>query len=190
MDKAKLISIVLSPHLFSVFIAYLYWKELLCLGGMIQLIAMIFFVSVLPFIFILIDRLRGKIDIFVTKRKDRPKYYLLTLLSYQLGSLFSLITKAQPYILFYICYTVVGISLLIFNNLTKISVHAAGIAGPTTMMWFLFNSHYYILYLLLIPVAWSRIKLNAHTFIQIISGTLVAPIVTLISLMFFNSLGF
>lgn len=86
--------------------------------------------------------IRGKTDIFVSKREERMKYYILTLFSYFLGLMFLNILDIDTYNLLFLTNIFVGILLFIQNTRYKISIHAADIAGPTTLLVAVYDSHF------------------------------------------------
>lgn len=50
-----------------------------------------------------------------------------------------------------------------------------------TFVVLFFGFAYSLLYLLLIPVAWARLKMKAHTRAQVILGAMVAVLVTFLT---------
>jgi membrane-associated phospholipid phosphatase len=76
-----------------------------------------------------------------------------------------------------------GTLFLFFINLYwKISIHAMGIAGPTTVLVFVFGYWGVLLGLLLLPVIWSRVYLKKHTVAQAITGGILGFVLTAIML--------
>jgi hypothetical protein len=79
----------------------------------------------------------------------------------------------------------VGTLFLFFINLYwKISIHTMGIAGPTTVLVFVFGYWGALLGLLLPPVIWSRVYLKKHTVAQAITGAILGFVLTAIALSF------
>jgi len=183
-EIARAISLILSPNMYSLVICTIYW----CLkdfeGGLYAWFMLSFSISLLPFLFIYYDTRRGKIDIFVSKREERTKYFILTLSSYILGFLMLNIFGITVYNILLLTYFLVGITLFIQNTRYKVSVHAAGIGGPTTMLVLEFDSYFWLLYLTLLPVMWSRLKMKAHSLTQLVSGTITSIAITFIVLLF------
>ncbi len=179
MKLEDAISLALSPYTFSIVVIAIYWRELGYLGGGAAVAIAVATISLAPLAIVLYDTLKGRTDLFVSRREARPKYYLLTLLSYMVGVVASLALGLRPYIPLYACYFSVGITLFAINFRWKISVHTAGVAGPTVMLAYLFSPIYLAFLLLLVPVAWARCKLRAHTLAQVVGGSVVAIAVTL-----------
>ena len=69
-------------------------------------------------------------------------------------------------------------ALLSFVFKFKTSGHTCGVSGPIAMLVYCFGPVYLVLYLMLIPIFVSSLKLKRHTVIQLIAGCLV-PIAAL-----------
>jgi membrane-associated phospholipid phosphatase len=70
----------------------------------------------------------------------------------------------------------------------KISVHASGIAGPSTALIYAFGVMAAPLLLLALPVAWARVKLGAHTILQVALGVLLTILITWIQMRVYLSI--
>jgi len=136
------------------------------------------FLSVFPVIKIIIDARKGKVDLDVQDREKRPRYFLYAMASHLTGALISLYLGSVFLFGFIISYFFVTLSLLIGNHYTKVSVHTSGVVGPITFLIFAVNYNFIILYTLVFPVLWARIKLNAHTFIQTLLGIAFSVVTT------------
>ncbi len=176
---ATLLSLMISPQLYGGLIAcYLWWY---CgLGGLEALVMLVLTQTVLPLAPILLDTYWGKTDIFVTEREKRWKYYILTTASYVLGIAYLAWRGLDVYMPLYISYIVLALVLALITLKWKISVHTAGIAGPTTLLVYFVGFNMALLYLLLIPVSWARHKLKAHTPAQLIAGAFLSTVLTAI----------
>jgi membrane-associated phospholipid phosphatase len=64
----------------------------------------------------------------------------------------------------------------------KISIHAAGIAGPTTGLIYGIGVWAAVFFTLLVPVGWARVRLKAHTPLQMLAGGLVTIAATWIQM--------
>lgn len=139
------------------------------------------FLTILPIAPIALNVIKGDIDVFVSDRKRRPKFYLYALLSYLAGAFISYILGVEILTIIHLAYFFVTLSVAIINFKTKISAHTSGIAGPVSYIVYFLGQTYLFLYLIVTPVAWARIKLKAHTLQQTILGTIVAIIVTFLT---------
>uniref|UniRef100_A0A7J3X4Z5 Phosphatase PAP2 family protein n=1 Tax=Thermofilum pendens TaxID=2269 RepID=A0A7J3X4Z5_THEPE len=186
MKRRKLataVSLVLAPQLYGGFASYLVWLHK-AVGGAEALASLLISQTVLPLAWVLLDAARGRVDIFVSDRSIRLKYYVLTLASYALGAVWAVVRDWDAYLPLYAAYAAVVAALAVVNELArwKISAHAAGIAAPTTVLVLAVNPWYLLLYFLLLPVAWARLELEAHTPGQLAAGAIVAAVATLLVL--------
>lgn len=172
------VSLALSPHMYGALVLILlslnYGYSLETLLGSILLL------SILPLIPILIDHRRGETDIFITERAKRTKYFIYTAIFYSVASGIYYILGFFPIFLLFTTYLFETIIHMIVNTRWKISIHAAGIAGPTTFLALVVDKSLEILYLLLIPVYLARKKMNAHSDTQLIGGALLSATTTVI----------
>ncbi|MEM1848592.1 MAG: ZIP family metal transporter [Thermofilaceae archaeon] len=178
---AHLVSLATAPQLYGGFIIALVWWRL-GVGGLEALAVMLLAHTFLPLAPIVVGAARGEVDIFVTEREKRWKYYLFSIISYIIGIVYSLLRGYRIYAVITASYMLSAIVLAIVTVLAKwkISVHAAGIAGPTTALAMVVGEEAVPLYLLLVPVSWARLELNAHTPSQLAAGALVALLSTLL----------
>ena len=56
----------------------------------------------------------------------------------------------------------------------KISIHMIGLGGPIVALWLAGHKHPLLMGIVMIAVGASRLFLKAHTFSQIIVGTILA----------------
>ena len=70
-----------------------------------------------------------------------------------------------------------GVNTLVFLALSvrwKPSVHASGVTGPATWLTLVLGPPALAFFLLLIPVAWARLRLRAHTPTELVVGAALA----------------
>ena len=133
------------------------------------------FSTFVPLAIVYLMTKRGLVsDFLVTEKKERAKPFAGAILSYIVGSL-ALWSLGAPKIVtsLMLCYAGNTVIMMLVTLRWKISIHASGIAGPTTFMTESFGAWVSAFLLLLIPVGWARIRLRAHTPAQIIAGALV-----------------
>jgi membrane-associated phospholipid phosphatase len=71
-----------------------------------------------------------------------------------------------------------GLVAMVFNFLSKISIHTGGIAGLVTILIILFGRGALPAVVLVPLVGWSRVVLGRHTIQQVVAGALTAVVVT------------
>ncbi len=136
---------------------------------------------------IYIWRQEGAVNLDLTERHDRVLPLLLASLGAVIGSflvqsnLNSQIFTEMSYIL-----ATLLVALTIVTTVWKISLHAATLAGLVSILT-IYRSEWFALgYLILLPVAWSRLKLRQHTPSQLIFGALLGAALTFASAWFFS----
>lgn len=176
----------LSPFaLLPVSVAY----KLLALGGTF------FFTALIPGLSVLYMMKTGQIsDIFISNRRQRTLPYVYTLISYLFWIYFLWKTMLLSTLLVVVAAgAVVGLILVMFiNTKWKISAHLTGMGSLLgaslgfSYVFFLNPLPYFLILLLLsLSVMWSRIYLNAHTPMQVISGFYVGMFTTFLPCIFF-----
>ncbi len=138
----------------------------------------LFFLCINPIVVILYFTKKGKIDIWVSERQTRPPFYLIAMAGYGIASVLFYYLGAHDFFVLSVAYVGVTTTVLIANYKTKISSHSAGLTGPFTAVFFVLGFFALPLFILLPVVIWARLKLNAHTFTQLISGSIVGIIIT------------
>ena len=122
-------------------------------------------------------------DMDVPARTDRNLPLLLATVSYFVGTAVLLIIRA-PLLSTAVMFGYFAGTLFIFlvNLRWKISIHTMGIAGPTTVLVYVFGYWGALLGLLLPPVIWSRVYLKKHTLAQALAGAFVGFLLTAFAL--------
>ena len=125
----------------------------------------------------------------VPERESRLLPFAMAMAGYSAGSLLLLIMHA-PVLLtaFMLCYLVNTAVMTLISLTWKISIHATGIAGPAVILFYALGVASLPFLLLVIPVAWARISLKAHTAMQVVAGFTVTPVITYIQLLVYVSL--
>ena len=142
----------------------------------------IFFVGLLPMVFIYINVKRGNINDFsLTERTQRGG----TLLTSTMGSLllvlvYKFISVPSSLFCLAIILTIISLVFYLITNYWKISLHAGSFTGMVVLASIVI-SPYSLFFLLLIPViAWARVRLHRHTIAQTLVGALVAATLVLV----------
>ena len=179
---ALAISYLLSTPMFAVYVLlYLFVEGIV--RSWLELVLGIIFLCVLPVLLVVIECMRGRTDIFVTDVKLRPRFFVPAVISYACGSIVFALNYNIVLSLLSLAYATVTTAFLLASFKTKVSVHMGGLASPITFLTVILGPKYCLLYILLIPVFWSRKELKAHTTTQLISGTLIAVIVTILTVL-------
>jgi len=133
------------------------------------------FGTFIPLLIIYLLSKRGFVsDLFVTHREERAKPFVGAVASYVVGSLALWLLRAPKIVTaLMLCYAVNTVIMMLITRRWKISVHASGIAGPTTVLIRGLGAWAIIFFAFLVPVGWARLRLRAHTPTQFLAGALV-----------------
>lgn len=184
---ARFFSFVFHPLFFSLvmpfFIEYRHSQSgLYALKWFIFSSAFVFFGALL----ILFGVFKGIFSDFdISKREERYKFYLILLF---LAFSYFMTTIAFKGTLFPLSIMGYGIIVGIFvfdvvNYFIKSSVHVAVATAFVLSIGLLFGFWFSVAFFWLIPVvAWARIKIKKHTFLEIISGAFLGAFITLFTL--------
>ena len=183
MDRLKLAS-RLSAALNAPLITLITFIPLIVLYGLDQAALLIAITSifgcVLPLIMVLgllkLDIIK---DFYAYDKKTRFIPFLWTTLFYLLGVISLILVSSPPAVTALMtCYFVNGIILMLITFKWKISIHASGITSPFTALVYLLGGMMLPLLLVVIPVAWARVELKAHTKMQVTVGAILSGLLT------------
>ncbi len=183
---ARLISNILAPAPISlplIVLVALYHARNVLLALFYALVTL-FFLSIGPFIYILIALRMGKIsDVDVSRRTERAGPFLFGISSVLAGWLVLIILQGPRNLQTVLIITAVsGILMMVTTLWWKISIHASSLGGAATMLTAFYGAIMLPAFLLLILVSWSRVVLRRHTVLQVVAGSLVSIALTLLIL--------
>ena len=132
-------------------------------------------------------RKEGAVDLDLTERHDRIVPLMLSTLGAVIGSFIvqSKLQNATFTEMSYILVTMLA-ALTVITTVWKISLHAATIAGLSSLLVVYQGNWFLLSYLILLPVIWSRLKLKQHSPNQLIAGTILGAGLTLAAAWFFS----
>jgi len=118
-------------------------------------------------------------DYYAADKETRYIPFLWTDLFYLAGTIALFLVEAPPAVTALMaCYFVNGFILLLITVKYKISIHASGITGPVTALVYIIGVTMIPLFLTVLPVAWARVELKAHTKMQVTSGAILTTLLT------------
>lgn len=181
-NKLIIISILTSAPITSVFLSYLFSFYSPYGTGTITplssfLLAGVLF-SLLPGMSILYYSRKGRVDVELSERESRTRFYLLAVILQLIAAIIFYTFRHNLMFVTSIAYAVVTTLMMVINLKWKISAHSSGIAGPVTALYVVYGNIALPLYLLLIPIFILRYKVKAHTIWQLIGGSILSIIVT------------
>ena len=124
-----------------------------------------------------------KIDMDIPERTERNFPLLMVILSYAIGVIVLYLLNA-PLITTILMFCYFSNTLIVFfiNLRWKISIHAMGVAGPATVLIYVFGVAGVIFSLIIPVVMWSRVYLKEHTLSQVIMGAALGFFATAIQI--------
>lgn len=176
------VSMILSPYLTAaVFIVIVVYKYSANFTEFLPWLLIFFvFAIVIPgsYIFWLFETKKIG-DIHIANQKDRRVPFIVMAVSSLVGTIIlSIFGAVKQIIIIGAVYTANAIVVASITQVWKISVHMAMFASIATISVILFGNQCAWLYLLLIPLAWSRIYRKRHTPWQATAGAILASIMT------------
>ncbi|TXT55158.1 MAG: conserved membrane protein of unknown function [Candidatus Thorarchaeota archaeon] len=149
------------------------------LGYVEVILICIMFMVILPVVPIILAAWKGSVDLDVSERANRPKFFLNAILWYMLAYIIYGLLQCDVMRVLSAAYITVTTGVLIANQVSKVSVHGAGVGGPGTALIFIYGILALPVVLLWIGVVWSRTYLKQHTLIQSIMGVTMGVLITI-----------
>jgi membrane-associated phospholipid phosphatase len=183
---ARLVSNILAPASISlpfVVLVALYHAQNV-LRSLLYALITLFFLSIGPFVYILISVRMGKIsDVDVSRRTERSGPFLFGILSVLAGWQALIILQGPKNLQTVLIITAVsGIVMMVTTLWWKISIHASSMGGIATILTAFYGAVMLPTFLLLVLVSWSRVVLRRHTVLQVVAGSFVSIALTLLLL--------
>ena len=182
---ARVISRVASAPLINLYVGLIFsWFSPIGLGSILtpltNMMICISLMVVLPITPILYEAWHGNVDLDVSVRESRTKFFMFPIICYIIAYFVynyfgCLIMSALA-----AAYFTVTTGVMIASLKTKVSVHGAGVGGPGTALFFVYGWIAFPVILLWILVIISRIVLRQHTLNESIAGVLLGVIITTI----------
>ena len=183
-DLARILSTVCNPFLTSLalFVILAGASSRSSTDFWVLLFNSAFFTSIGPMLFIFwlyaTDRIS---DLDMSIRAERERVFIAFVVFYALGALDLWLIHA-PAIMTASMAGFAASSLVVqwITRYWKISTHALGITAPLVALTVLFGMRPAPFFVLIPLVGWSRVYLRAHTVLQVVAGTLLALVTTLL----------
>ena len=133
---------------------------------------------VLPVAPILIAAKKGSVDLDVSARENRPKFFAFSLCCYALAYLVYWYLQSIIMSVLAAAYFFVTAGVMVASLRTKVSVHAAGVGGPGIGLIIVYGMPALTVVILWIAVVWARTALLQHTLVQSVQGLLIGVTVS------------
>ena len=141
-----------------------------------------FFTSIAPMLFIFYLYATDRIsDLDMSIRAERERVFIVFVVFYALGALDLWLIHAPAIMTASMAgYAASALVVQWITRYWKISTHALGITAPLVAFTVLFGQRPVPFYVLIPIVGWSRVHLRAHTPLQVVAGTALALVTTLL----------
>ena len=186
------ISAIFSPYVSAaIFIILIVYKYSMDLNQFFPwMLAFFIFAIVIPGFYILwLLEARKISDIHMANPEERKTPLLIAAVSSVFGAivLFFLHAAKQVFMIS-IIYALNSAAIAVITQRWKISVHTGMFASIATIVVVIFGLQFWWLYLILLPLAWSRIYRKRHTIWQTTIGAAMTTVLTLMVLFMFGYL--
>ena len=150
-------------------------RDLLATGAWTLVVAV--FYSVLPMVFLVRGARRGRWDGHWVRQRERRLIPLLMCLASTMAGLVILLLGSAPTDVVALAWAMVAtlVVCIVITQYWKVSIHAAVAGGAAATMLLLHGLVMLPLLVLVLAVAWSRVRVADHTVAQVVAGSLVGP---------------
>jgi len=181
---AEIISWLFFPPLVATvfFIFLIFWYSNDLNQGLRWLVAIAPFMIFAPLIFFAVSyKLKWISDIDLSHREERPGFLTVFIISLAIASFLLYLLKV-PLKFFVFAFSGL-VMVFIASAITlywKISFHTAVVTSVITAIVILGGWIFAPMYLLVLLIAWARVRLKRHTVLQVVGGALLAFVITVI----------
>jgi len=179
---ARWVSILFDSSILSLPIFLVFGWHSAQTSGFFWAILSLVVVTGIPLSYLLLGRKQGWVsDMELSRREERPRFILVSLTSDVLALLFlHFLGGPQLLIVMVLTYFCLALVMFTISNFWKISMHMAGVGGFSTALVFVFGTPALLALISLPLVAWARWHRRKHTVDQLIAGTLVGVLITVL----------
>jgi hypothetical protein len=151
----------------------------------LNILAVFFFYSIVPFASVYYLRLRGRSDVFMSERSRRPKHFIPGLLGYMVSILVFQACGMRLMRTASASFLLTSLILLILTFVTKVSIHVAGLTATVVLILHAYWPAGSILLLLIPVLAWARVNTGEHTYRQTMLGAFTGLTGSVLGILFF-----
>ena len=184
---ASLISVLFNPMVvsFVTFGILIFDHPIISVNAYFIFFSCFLFSNFIPFITVLFLKKTGKISDLDASQKEQRFLPLLLGVLYA-GSGFIVLNYLNAGDLvrgLMFCYMTNTIIIIVITKYWKISIHAAGVAGPLTALWIHGVHSPFVVIFIVSILGWSRIILKAHNISQVFAGFILGSFLSGIQLL-------
>lgn len=141
------------------------------------------FIGFLPISAVILERSKGNVSLEVPDQEERTRFLVLAVFFYGIGAVIFYLIQCLIMFVISMAYVAVTSTVTAVNSRTKVSIHAAGAAGPLTAIVIVYGMWTVFVYSIVLLVVLVRLKLKAHTPNELMMGTVIGIIVTGLTLL-------
>ncbi|MHA2024551.1 MAG: hypothetical protein ACW98U_01525 [Candidatus Thorarchaeota archaeon] len=136
---------------------------------------------ILPIVPIVFEAWRGNVDLDVSVRENRTKFFIFSMMCDILA--YSVYTFLGCHIMSTLAaaYFSVTLGVTLVSLSWKISVHGAGVGGPGAALIYVYGPIALLVAIVWAAVVWSRVTLKQHNLTQSVAGVLLAVFISVIT---------
>ncbi|RLI55203.1 MAG: hypothetical protein DRO87_09225 [Candidatus Thorarchaeota archaeon] len=151
------------------------------LSPLLAILICVALMVVIPVLPIMLEAWRGSVDLDVSAREQRAKFFMFSLVCYVLAYAIYTVLECPIMSSLAVAYFFVTLGIMLVSFKTKVSVHVAGVAGPGTGLIVIFGVNALPVILLWIVVGWARTVLRQHSPTQSLTALILAVVISYIS---------
>ena len=183
---ASLISVLFNPMLvsFVTFGILIFDHPIISVNAYFIFFSCFLFSSFITVITVLFLKITGKIsDVDASQKEQRLLRLFLDVLYAEFGFIvLNILSEGDLVRGLVFCYMTNTIVIIVITKYWKISIHAAGVAGPLTALWIHGIHSPFIVIFIVVLLGWARIILKAHNIAQVLTGFILGSFLTWIQL--------
>lgn len=145
----------------------------------------ILFLAILPTAPVLYYVVRRKIDINVSAREKRTKFYLLASASMLASVIIFWFSSAAIMFAYSLSVFIVTLIIAFINMKWKISAHSSSVSSDANALLYVYGTFLWPISIMIPIVSIVRYKAKAHSIAQLVAGIIVGITMTLISYIVF-----
>jgi len=136
----------------------------------LNVLTVLFFYSIVPFVSVYYLTLRGRADVFMSERSRRPKHFIPGLIGYAASALIFQTWGMRLMKTVSTSFLLTSLILLLLTFTTKASIHVAGLTTTLILILYFYWPTGLILLPLIPVLAWARVNTGEHTCWQTVLG--------------------
>ena len=148
------------------------------LDPLVSIILCLVIMVILPITPIVLEAWRGNVDLDVSERESRTKFFIFSMMCDVLAFVVYEYFECHIMSTLAAAYFTVTLGVLLVSLRWKISVHGAGVGGPGAALIYVYGLVALVVIILWALVIYSRVTLRQHTLSQSVAGVSIAILIS------------